>query len=48
MPKKPMVENAKERDERLELEAQQKREEAAREDRAIDEMIRQNIALNGP
>jgi hypothetical protein len=48
MKKQRLVESAEERRARIRREARRKSDEAAADDRAIDEMIRRNIELNGP
>lgn len=48
MKKQRMAESAHERHERIKPGAQHKSDEAAADDRAVDEMIRRNIALYGP
>ena len=48
MKKQRIHESAEERHERVKREAQDKSDEAAADDRAVDEMIRRNIELYGP
>ena len=48
MRKPRSVETPEKREERHDREAQQKRDNSAAEDRAVDEMIRRNIEVYGP